>query len=413
MYQYDDPSVSATLPTPAAAGTAGYFTNGNPASGQAATLLTADYMNMVMLELLNIVTAGGVTPSKTSYNQVLSAIKRIGQSTVVLADTGTANAYAATNAVPLVAGTWVDGVVQQVKIAHANTGASTYSPDGLTVIPVYGLALQPLQGGELAVGGTAILLHSTIAGVNSGNPICVLMECAGGAQQIPPATASEHAMQLGQATGRLLNIQTFNSSGTYTPTAGTTHCRVTLIGGGGSGGGAAATSSGQVAYAGGGGGGGTMIIYVPVATVSGLLVTVGAGGAPASSSGATGGASSIGSVAAAYGGGGGAVGAAASPPAISAGGTGGTASTTVGQIFGGLGGPGGVGLGIAVSNAYSGIGGSSTQTGGTSGIPSNTSVGNSGSGPGCGGAGAASQNGGAAKASGAGANGIVVIEEFA
>lgn len=198
MYRIDDPSASATLPTPEAALTEGYWTEGNPGSGIPATLERASWFNMVQEELRAIVVAAGLTPSKTTYNQVLSAIKRIGQNTVVLPDTGTANVYTAVNAVPLVSGTWVDGVVQAVKIAHTNTGASTYAPDGLTAIPIYGLGLQPLQGGELLLNGTAILMHATIAGVNSGNPICVLMECAGGAQQVPPATASQHAVQLGQ-----------------------------------------------------------------------------------------------------------------------------------------------------------------------------------------------------------------------
>ncbi|WP_406867208.1 hypothetical protein [Paraburkholderia fungorum] len=201
MYRIDDPSASPTLPVPEAALTEGYWTEGNPGSGIIATLERASWFNMVQEELRAIVVAAGLTPSKTTYNQVLSAIKRIGQNTVVLADTGAANAYTAVNAVPLVAGTWVDGVVQAVKIAHTNTGASTYAPDGLTAIPIYGLGLQPLQGGELLLNGTAILMHATIAGVNSGNPICVLMECAGGAQQVPPATASQHAVQFGQVAG--------------------------------------------------------------------------------------------------------------------------------------------------------------------------------------------------------------------
>lgn len=198
MYQIDQATASSTLPAPAAAGTQGFFTNGNPASGVAATIVDADWLNMIQQELVNIVAAAGITPSKTTYNQVLSAIKRIGQSTVVLTDTGAVNAYSATNAVPLVAGTWINGVVQQIVVAHTNNGASTYAPDGLSPIPIYGLGLQPLQQGEMFAGGTAILMKQTIAGVNGGNPICVLLECAGGAQQIPPATASQHAVQLGQ-----------------------------------------------------------------------------------------------------------------------------------------------------------------------------------------------------------------------
>ncbi|MGF6549299.1 hypothetical protein [Paraburkholderia youngii] len=77
MYQYDDPTVVSTLPTPAAAGTAGYFTDGNPASGAPATIMRSDFMNMIMMELLNVVQAGGLTPSKTTYNQLLAAIRAL------------------------------------------------------------------------------------------------------------------------------------------------------------------------------------------------------------------------------------------------------------------------------------------------------------------------------------------------
>ncbi|NYH21376.1 gp53-like domain-containing protein [Paraburkholderia bryophila] len=215
MYQTDQATAAASLPTPAAAGTQGFFTNGNPATGVAATILDADFMNMLMMELANIVTSAGLTLSKTTYNQVLAAIKRIGQNTLVLADTGTVNAYTASNATPLIAGTWVDGVVQAVKIAHTNTGASTYAPDGLTAIPIYGLGLQPLQGSELLLNGTAILMHATIAGVNSGNPICVLMECAGGTQQVPALYAS------GKINGTNNPNLLFNSSGEFGATGWT------------------------------------------------------------------------------------------------------------------------------------------------------------------------------------------------
>ncbi|BCF98056.1 hypothetical protein PPGU19_026250 [Paraburkholderia sp. PGU19] len=197
MYQTDNSTAAVSQPAATAAGSAGFFTDGNPATSTPATIVPAEWLNAVMMELVNVVIGAGLTLSKTTYNQVLAAIKRIGQNTVVLADTGVANAYTAVNATPLVAGTWVDGVVQAVKIAHANTGASTYAPDGLPAIPIYGLGLQALQGGELALNGTAILMRATIAGVNSGNPIAVLMECFGGTQQVPNSTSSQHAMTLG------------------------------------------------------------------------------------------------------------------------------------------------------------------------------------------------------------------------
>ena len=139
----------------------------------------------------------------TLETNLVAAIRSATKTGVLLADTGAANAYTATNVPALTS--LVNGLVQQVTIAHANTGASTYAPDGLTAAPIYGLALQPLQGGELFVGGTAVLVRATIAGVNTGNPIWVLMECAGGAQQIAPATQSQHAPQAGQVQRSAFN----------------------------------------------------------------------------------------------------------------------------------------------------------------------------------------------------------------
>jgi hypothetical protein len=80
MFQTDQSSAVLTLPAPAAASTPGYFTNGNPVSGIAPTILDADFMNMVMMELMNVVLAAGLTPSKTNSSQLLAAIKAIGAS---------------------------------------------------------------------------------------------------------------------------------------------------------------------------------------------------------------------------------------------------------------------------------------------------------------------------------------------
>ena len=79
MYQYDDLTAAATLPTPAAPGTADYFTDGSPGSGTPATILRSDFTNMLMLELLNVVEVAGLTPSKTTYTQVLSVIRILTQ----------------------------------------------------------------------------------------------------------------------------------------------------------------------------------------------------------------------------------------------------------------------------------------------------------------------------------------------
>lgn len=77
MFQVDLPTAVSSLPSPAAAGTPGYFTNGNPVAGIPATILEADFTNMLMMELVNVVLAGGLTPSKTTYTQVRDAIKQL------------------------------------------------------------------------------------------------------------------------------------------------------------------------------------------------------------------------------------------------------------------------------------------------------------------------------------------------
>lgn len=82
MYRIDDPSASHTLPTPEAALTEGYWTEGNPGTGTPATLERASWFNMIQEELRAIVVAGGLTPSKTTYNQVLAAIQSISQGMV-------------------------------------------------------------------------------------------------------------------------------------------------------------------------------------------------------------------------------------------------------------------------------------------------------------------------------------------
>lgn len=166
----------------------GGFQSGVAQSNQVnKTLRQSSIMSAVLAQFAADYSGNNSTDDGTTATleaNLVAAIRGATKTTVTLTDTGTANAYAAANTPPLVAGTWVNNVVQQVKILNANTGASTYAPDGLAAIPIYGLGLQPLQGGELYAGGTAILMKQTITGVNSGNPICVLLECSGGAQQV-------------------------------------------------------------------------------------------------------------------------------------------------------------------------------------------------------------------------------------
>ncbi|BAO88906.1 hypothetical protein [Caballeronia cordobensis] len=75
MHQIDSAGSVAVLPTPAAAGSPGFFSRGNPSTGTPATVLDDDFFNAVMMELINVVTAGGGTPTKGTNTQVLAAIR--------------------------------------------------------------------------------------------------------------------------------------------------------------------------------------------------------------------------------------------------------------------------------------------------------------------------------------------------
>ena len=130
-----------------------------------------------------------------------NAVNAASKTRVVLTDTGTANAYAAANPVPLTSLPTATGFTQTVKIAHLNTGTSTYAPDGLATAPIYSLAGALLQGNELPVNGVATLVSFVDPLLNSGSLCWVLYECVGGAQPVAPATASQHAVQMQQMIG--------------------------------------------------------------------------------------------------------------------------------------------------------------------------------------------------------------------
>lgn len=146
-------------------------------------------------------------------------------------------------------------------------------------------------------------------------------------------TATILANLLNAIAGRLINVQMFTATGTYTPTAGTKSVVVEVVGGGGASGGTAATSSSTVAAGGSGGGGGYAKSRL-TSGFAGVTVTVGSGGAPvAGGQGTSGGTSSFGSLLSATGGVGGQYGAAATPPLITGGGGGSGGQASGGTIM--------------------------------------------------------------------------------
>lgn len=75
MHRIDNATAAAVLPTPAAVGTPGFFTNGDPVGGAPATVVDDDWANAVQEELIAILAAAGVTPDKTERDQVLQALQ--------------------------------------------------------------------------------------------------------------------------------------------------------------------------------------------------------------------------------------------------------------------------------------------------------------------------------------------------
>ncbi|WP_218274576.1 hypothetical protein, partial [Paraburkholderia piptadeniae] len=196
MYQIDVSTAASAQPASSALGTVGYFTDGNAATGVASTILPAEFMNALMLEIMNAITGAGLTLSKSSFNQLYTAIKTIGQSgsTNYAADFGVANAYAATYA-PTVSAP-ADGIVRTFKVKTANTGASTFILDGSgTSYPIYGLNGTPLQGGELSVNGIAVIRFNSSLSTSGA---WVLYHCGASPMQIADGTASHHAASVGQ-----------------------------------------------------------------------------------------------------------------------------------------------------------------------------------------------------------------------
>jgi len=197
MFQIDNSTAVAAIPAPTPAGSAGYFTDGNPATGVSATILPAEFMNMLMMENLNVLSAGGMAPVKGQYNQLALAINKIVQAaaqrgnTTYALDTGVANIYVCAFSPAIV--TRFEGQILRFKVKTTNTGASTFN-DGLGAVPVVGGAHTPLQGGELFATGNAWVQWNSSIGSGS----YILLFCTGAPEQITPGTQSNHAATLGQ-----------------------------------------------------------------------------------------------------------------------------------------------------------------------------------------------------------------------
>ncbi|MBB3258234.1 hypothetical protein F4827_003102 [Paraburkholderia bannensis] len=195
-------------------------------------------------------------------------------------DSGTANTIQAKFPIPVT--TLIDGMDVWVKVAAANTGATTFTPNPgvIAAAPVVGAAHQALQGGETVAGGRANLIYR--ADITSW----VLVECTGAAVQVAPGTQSQHAVQYGQMTSALTS---------YAPKASPTVTNLTVSSGG------IAVSAGGINVQGGlviNGGSLTLAnsaVFAGLINMSGTLTVAGACGLDTSGAGSTfGGALSVG-----------------------------------------------------------------------------------------------------------------------
>jgi hypothetical protein len=319
-------------------------------------------------------------------------------SLITAADTGSANTYVVSFSPAITALT--DGMVVWFKAKTANTGASTLNVNGIGASPMVGGAHSALQGGEIVANGKACAVWR--ADISSW----VLIDCTGGALQVSPATQSNHAIQLGQATGRIAGTpRVFTSSGTYTPSAGVNSVIVEVIGAGGGGGGTTATGAGQISVGSGGGAGGYAISRL-TSGFSGVSMTIGAGGA----SGSNGGTTSFGALLSATGGGAGAVGPAAAAGYVTINGYGGVGSG--GNVLNSRGGDGSPGLGVSASSFSSGAGGVSRIGAGGGGLPTQSSGGSNALTAGSGGGGGLAGASTAAQTGGTGAAGMIIVWEY-
>lgn len=202
MHRIDHPTAAAVIPTPAAPGAPGFFTNGSPSTGVPATIPGADWANALQEEIAAVIEAAAIPLDKEDNAQLLQAIvalitgggTALSAEDIPIADVGNYFAGAHVEAalqqlglsvlsgnivtsrlrrsiVPLVASGQTENAHAEAVVEMTNAADMTYTvrPDATLDLPI-GTAI------ELAQGGAGKITFVAGAGVTIKK--CALFELA-------------------------------------------------------------------------------------------------------------------------------------------------------------------------------------------------------------------------------------------
>jgi hypothetical protein len=202
MHRIDNPSASTALPTPKPAGPDGYFTAGNPNTGQPATIVEYDWMNTVQEELASIVLKGGLTFDKTNNGQVLTALGAMLTGAFVYVNV--------TQDIPVPA--WATRI--EVEVVGAGGGGAHCQSNGTSYVAgagggagAYVAAQRPVAPGAIihaiiGIGGGSDAAGTSSSLASAGN---WTLTCGGGAGGTWTTTSNCAGGQGGIASGGDLN----------------------------------------------------------------------------------------------------------------------------------------------------------------------------------------------------------------
>ena len=312
------------------------------------------------------------------------------------------------------------GDVMTIERAQEGTAARVWSANDIAANMMTAGTLSYILGNFQPLDATLTALAALTGAANklayfNGNDTAALTDLTAFARTIlaqPDAASVNSALGI---SGRLKQIVTITSSGTYTPSSGSSFLVVEGWGGGGGGGGAG-SSSGNASVGGGGGAGG--YFFGTISSVSSSYpIVIGAAGVAGTPTviGGSGGTTSFGSSLFTAIGGSGGQSYSAAQSSSQGGAGGGVGGGATGGVVNSKGMNGSIGLWPNTSIGFSGGGGTDRLgSGGSQAVIalSSSSAGSAGVGYASGGGGAVSSNGATASNGGVGTPGIIMVYEY-